>query len=48
MRSLGALAVVVLWCAARRVPLLKRDGTLVPGVIAGVLFGLEFVLLYPA
>ena len=47
VRSLGALAVVVAWCAARRVPLLKRDGTLVPGVIAGILFGVEFLLLYP-
>ena len=46
VRSFGALVVVVLWCAARRVPLLKRDGTLIPGVIAGVLFGLEFVLIY--
>ena len=46
VRSFGALVVVVLWCAARRVPLLKRDGTLIPGVFAGVLFGLEFVLIY--
>lgn len=46
IRSLGALAVVVLWCAARRIPLLQRDGTLVPGVVAGALFGVEFVLIY--
>ncbi|MEZ5889393.1 MAG: DMT family transporter [Xanthobacteraceae bacterium] len=46
VRSFGALVVVVLWSAARRVPLLQRDGTLVPGVVAGVLFGLEFVLIY--
>jgi drug/metabolite transporter (DMT)-like permease len=46
IRSLGALAVVVLWCAARRIPLLQRDGTLVPGVVAGALFGIEFVLIY--
>jgi drug/metabolite transporter (DMT)-like permease len=46
IRSLGALAVVVLWCAARRIPLFQRDGTLVPGVVAGALFGIEFVLIY--
>lgn len=46
IRSLGALAVVVLWCAVRRIPLLQRDGTLVPGVVAGALFGVEFVLIY--
>jgi len=46
IRSLGALAVVVLWCAGRRVSLLKRDGTLRPGLIAGVLFGVEFLLIY--
>jgi drug/metabolite transporter (DMT)-like permease len=46
VRSLGALVVVALWSAARGVPLLKHDGTLVPGVVAGVLFGLEFVLIY--
>jgi drug/metabolite transporter (DMT)-like permease len=46
VRSFGALVVVVLWCAARRVPLLKRDGTLIPGVFAGILFGLEFMLIY--
>ena len=46
IRSVGALAVVVLWCAARRIPLLQRDGTLVPGVVAGALFGVEFVLIY--
>lgn len=46
IRSLGALAVVVLWCAARRISLFQRDGTLVPGVVAGALFGVEFVLIY--
>ena len=46
IRSLGALFVVALWSAARRVPLWKRDGTLAAGVAAGVLFGLEFVLIY--
>lgn len=46
IRSFGALMIVGLWSAARGVPLLQRDGTLLPGVIAGALFGLEFVLIY--
>ena len=46
MRSFGALVVVGLWSAARGVPLLQRDGTLMPGLLAGVLFGLEFLLIY--
>lgn len=46
LRSLGALFLVVLWSAARGVGLLKRDGTLAPGLVAGALFGLEFVLIY--
>lgn len=46
LRSVGALAIVVLWSAARGVPLLQRDGTLRPGLLAGTLFGLEFLLIY--
>lgn len=46
IRSAGALLCVCLWSAARGVPLLQRDGTLLPGVIAGVLFGFEFILIY--
>ena len=46
VRSFGALVVICLWSAARGVPLLQRDGTLMPGLAAGVLFGVEFVLIY--
>jgi drug/metabolite transporter (DMT)-like permease len=46
IRSLGALLCVCLWSAARGVPLMQRDGTLVVGVITGTLFGLEFVFIY--
>jgi drug/metabolite transporter (DMT)-like permease len=46
IRSSGALVLVVLWARLRGMPLFTRDGTLVPGLIAGLLFGLEFVLVY--
>jgi drug/metabolite transporter (DMT)-like permease len=34
------------WCHARGQPLFKRDGTLVAGIFVGVLFALEFLLIY--
>ena len=43
--TFGAL-IVVAWARARGVNLMEPDGTLVPGLIAGVLFGLEFLLIY--
>lgn len=46
IRSIGAAVLVLAWSAARGVPLLRRDRTLWPGIGAGVLFGLEFVLIY--
>lgn len=46
VRSAGAAMIVAAWAGWRRTPLFKPDGTLVPGVIAGVLFGIEFILLY--
>lgn len=46
LRSLGALAIVALWSAARGVPLLQRDRSLLPGLLAGALFGFEFLLIY--
>ena len=33
-------------CHARRKPLFEHDGTLVAGIFAGVLFALEFLLIY--
>jgi len=45
-RSVGALPVLLIVGWARRVDFSIRDGTLVPGIIAGVLFGFEFVLIY--
>jgi len=46
LRSLGALALLLAWCGARRIPLFARDGTLTVGLAAGVLFAIEFALIY--
>jgi len=45
IRSAGALPVLLL-IGQRGARIFQRDGTLVPGVVAGVIFGLEFVLIY--
>jgi drug/metabolite transporter (DMT)-like permease len=45
-RSAIAALLVAAWGQARGIPLLKRDGTLAAGVLAGVLFALEFLLIY--
>jgi drug/metabolite transporter (DMT)-like permease len=34
------------WARWQRIPVLERDGSLWPGLLAGLLFGLEFVLIY--
>ena len=46
IRSVGALPVLLLIGWLRGVKFFERDGTLWPGVIAGVIFGIEFVLIY--
>src|SRR5580658_6738920 len=46
IRSLGALPVLLLIARFRGVKLWTHDGTLRPGLFAGLLFGLEFVLIY--
>ena len=43
--TVGALIVIV-WTRLRGIRLMQPDGTLVPGVAAGLLFGLEFVLIF--
>src|SRR5271154_2784121 len=45
-RSVGALPVLLIIARARGVRMFERDGTLWPGLSAGVIFGLEFVLIY--
>jgi drug/metabolite transporter (DMT)-like permease len=46
IRSSGALVVLFLIARLRGVKLFERDGTLGAGLFAGLLFGLEFVLIY--
>src|ERR1700712_1823422 len=46
IRSFGGLVVLLLIAWLRGVKLFERDGTLRAGLFAGVLFGIEFVLIY--
>ena len=46
IRSSGALIVLFLIARLRGVKLFERDGTLRAGLLAGVIFGVEFVLIY--
>jgi len=46
IRSAGGLMVVLLVARLRGVDVFRRDGTLTAGIWAGVLFGLEFVVIY--
>jgi drug/metabolite transporter (DMT)-like permease len=45
-RSVIAAILVGAWTQARGIPLFTRDGTLWAGILAGVLFALEFLLIY--
>lgn len=46
IRSLGALPVLLLTAHVRGVKLFERDGTLRAGLCLGVIFGVEFVMIY--
>jgi drug/metabolite transporter (DMT)-like permease len=46
VRTALATPVVLAWMRLRGLPVMARDGTLVPGLIAGLLFGLEFLFIY--
>jgi len=48
VRSIGAFGIIAVWARWRGVPLTSRDGTLAGGIAAGVLFGVEFLLIFPA
>lgn len=45
-RSAIACGLVYLWCRYRGIPVFNRDGTLWPGLLAGLLFGGEFTLIF--
>lgn len=46
IRSIVATALLLGWARARGIALFERDGTLGPGLAAGLLFGAEFVFIY--
>ena len=46
VRSVGALPIVARLGRLRGIAMTVRDGTLVAGIVAGLLFGLEFMLIY--
>jgi drug/metabolite transporter (DMT)-like permease len=45
-RSAGALPMLLIIGLFRGVKFFERDGSLLPGVICGLIFGIEFVLIY--
>jgi drug/metabolite transporter (DMT)-like permease len=46
IRSIGSTILLLIWMAVRRQPLMEKDGTLRYGIVAGLLFALEFLLIY--
>ncbi len=46
IRSSIATVLLLGWARWRGMRLLDRDGTLVPGIVAGLLFGAEFCFIY--
>ena len=46
LRSLLAAVLVALWARSRGIALFARDGVTGPGIVAGLLFGIEFCFLY--
>ncbi len=46
VRSIGASILVLIWMGIKRRPILARDHTLWWGMAAGILFSLEFILIY--
>jgi drug/metabolite transporter (DMT)-like permease len=47
VRSIGAFVLVAIWARYRGISLNVRDGTLIGGLAAGALFGIEFLLIFP-
>jgi drug/metabolite transporter (DMT)-like permease len=46
IRSIIAAVLLVAWARLRGIALVRRDGTLLPGIAAGLLFAGEFVFIY--
>jgi len=47
IRSGGGLLMVLVWTWWRGVRLFERDGTLIAGLVVGVLFAAEFLMIFP-
>lgn len=45
-RSAFATLLISVWCRLRGIPMFKHDGTLWFGMLAGILFAAEFVLIF--
>ncbi|MCF8149150.1 MAG: DMT family transporter [Burkholderiaceae bacterium] len=46
LRSAGAAILVFVWARWRGIPLFGNDASLRPGLLAGLLFGLEFLFIF--
>lgn len=46
VRSLLSAMFLIAWASARGIPLWSRDGTLLPGLVAGALFAGEFLFIF--
>ena len=46
IRSTGSAFLVLLWMVLRGWPVLKRDGPIWWGILVGILFSVEFILIY--
>ena len=46
IRSIAATLLLLAWARMRGIALFSRDGTLWPGLFAGLLFAVEFVFIY--
>lgn len=46
IRSTGSALLVLLWMVLQKRPVLKKDGTIWWGILIGILFSLEFILIY--
>ncbi len=48
LRSLGAIAVVLIWMRVRGIAITTPQGAILGGILSGLLFALEFMLLFTA
>ncbi|THB75939.1 MAG: DMT family transporter [Desulfobacteraceae bacterium] len=46
IRSIGSSILVLMWMRFKHIPLKEKDGTLFWGILVGLLFTVEFILIY--